>query len=174
MQHGGRASRPSPPPDVHANPDLTCLEAAIDARTQLGILRSVGVRPNTGLVDWRVTQQRFMPLSVAAAIAFHQAQRRIKWIQSPYDYMEALNRAATGLSRLIPIYVMDEGLRMRVTIDVDLLRGEFSGGATEYLCQDGSTLGPLSVVRGDLASALSFMRQVGPSFAVGEEAGAGA
>ncbi len=104
-----------------------------------------------------------MPLSVAAAIAFHHAQRGTKAIESPSDYMQALNLAAGALSRLIPIYVMDKGLRVKV--DVDLLSGEFSGGATVYRCDDGSTLAPLSVVRGDLASALSFMRKVGPALA---------
>ncbi len=127
--------------------------------------------PNTGLIDWRVTQQQFMPLSVAAAIAFHQAQRGAKAIQSPSDYMEALNMAAGALSRLIPIYVMDDALGTRVLVNVDLLRGQFTGCATEYRRHDGSMLRPLSVVRGDLTSALSFMQQVGPTlaFAVAKE-----
>jgi hypothetical protein len=110
-----------------------------------------------------------MPLSVAAAIAFHTAQRGTKAIRSPLDYMEALNIAAAALSRLIPIYAMDKALRTRVTFDV--LHGEFSVGATEFHRHDGSIVTALSVVRGDLASALSFMREVGPTlaFALGRE-----
>lgn len=122
-------------------------------------------RMHSAFIDPRVLQQQFMPLSVAAAIAFQHSQRGTKAIQSPADYIEAQDMAAAALSRLIPIYAMDEELHMRVAIDVDRLRGEFTKGATEYLCRDGSKFTQLSVVRGDLTSALSFMRRVGPTLA---------
>ena len=122
-------------------------------------------RPHSAFVDRRITQQQFMPLSVAAAIAFQHAQRGTKAIASPSDYIEALDMAANALARLIPIYTMDEGLHARVTVDVEQLPGEFARGATEYVCRDGSRFTGLSVVRGDLTSALSFMRRVGPTLA---------
>ncbi len=124
-----------------------------------------GITQQPELLDRRAPQQQFIPLTVAAAIAFHQAQRGRKAIQSPSDYIEALNIAAGALSRLIPIYVMDDGVGMRVTIDVELLHGEFTGCATGYRADDGSMFKPLSVMRDDLTTALSVMRRVGPTLA---------
>ncbi len=124
-------------------------------------------RPGNGLVDWRIWQQQFMPLSVAAAIAFRQAQRGASAIHSASDYIEALDAAAGALSWLIPIYRMDDAMRTRVAIAVDLRHGKFARGASEYRRSDDPVFAPLSVVRGDLTSALSFMRQVGPALAFG-------
>lgn len=122
-------------------------------------------RPNSGFVDWRVRQQEFMPLSVAAAIALHQAQRGAKAIQSAQDYIAALDIAASALSQLIPIYAFDAVSHTRVAVDADPAEGEFAAGATEFQYHNRSKLTPLSVLRGDLISALSFMRRFGPALA---------
>ncbi len=111
-----------------------------------------------------------MALSVAAAIAFHQAQRGTKAITSPRDYIDALDLAAGALSRLIPIYVMDDELLTRVGVILDLSQGRFTEGATAFEYHSGLKLAPLSVLRGDLTSALVMIRQAGPALAFALEA----
>jgi len=53
----------------------------------------------------------YVPLPVAAAIAFHQAHGSSKAIVSRDDYDDALNLAGAALSRLVTIYVLRDARR---------------------------------------------------------------
>lgn len=115
--------------------------------------------------EWRIHQEGFVALSVAAAMAFYEAQgRSTAAILSPDDHDDALNIAASALSRLVGIYVVDEATCARVAIKLDVVSGKFVRGATEFRHGDGSIVTDMSVRRGDLTSALSLIRRVGIPF----------
>jgi hypothetical protein len=115
--------------------------------------------------EWRIGQESYLALSAAAALAFHDAQgRSTKAIISRQDHDDALNIAASALSRLLMIYVFDEAARMRVAVKLDVLNGKFASGATEFHRKDGTVLSAMTVRRGELTPALSLIKRVGIPF----------
>ena len=121
--------------------------------------------------EWRIAQESFVALSVAAAMAFHEAQgRSTAAIDSPEQHDDALNIAASALSRLLTIYTVDEATRQRVATKVDVLNGKFTRGATEFRRRDGAVVSTMTVRRGDLTSALSLIRRVGIPFGLAIDA----
>jgi hypothetical protein len=92
----------------------------------------------------------YIPLPVAAAIAFHQAHGSSKAI------------AAAALSRLLTIYVLRDARQGRVPLAIDLTRSRFARGATE-LRVGLDTLCELSVSRHDLLTALALIKRAGLS-----------
>ena len=121
--------------------------------------------------EWRIGQETHVALSVAAAMAFHEAQgRSTTAIRSGDDHDDALNMAASALSRLLTIYTFDEGTRARVAVKLDMLNGKFVRGAMEFRRSNGSVVGSMSVRRGDLTSALSLIKRVGIPFGLALEA----
>jgi hypothetical protein len=105
----------------------------------------------------------YLPLAVAAAITFHQAQGGTKAIVTRQDYNDALSIAAAALSRLIPIYAVRDPRLGRVPIKVDLTKAQFARGATQLRKSD-ETLSELSVSRRDLVGALSLIKRTGLPF----------
>lgn len=102
----------------------------------------------------------YLPLAVAAAIAFHQAHGSTKAIVSRDDYDDGLNLAAAALSRLLTIYVLRDPRQGRVPLAIDLTSSRFSRGATEL--QFGAhTVRELSVSRHDLLAALALIKRAG-------------
>ena len=108
-------------------------------------------------------EHNYLPLHVAAAITFHQANDS-NAIISRSDYDGALNIAAAALSRLIPVYTLREPREGRVALAVDLTKSHFARGATE-LRSSGETIGELSIARNELVSVLSLIRRTGLPFA---------
>ncbi len=121
--------------------------------------------------EWRISQESFVALSAAAAIVFHQAQgRSARAVASAVDHDDALNIAASAISRLVEIYVVDEAARTRTPTRLDLINGRFVRGATEFRRIDGTTVRSMSVKRTDLTSALSLIKRVGIPFRLALEA----
>jgi hypothetical protein len=108
-------------------------------------------------------QDFYLPLSVAAAIAFHQAHGNTKAIVTRQDYDDALNIAAAALSRLITIYILRDPREGRVALAVDLTQSHFARGATQ-LRSAKETIGELWVARRELVSALSLIKRTGLPF----------
>jgi hypothetical protein len=102
---------------------------------------------------WIRSQASWVPLSVAAAFAFHQTRRNVANLIFPEEYANALDIAAAALSRLIPIYTPD-GRGVPVPVPVNLASQKFCGGATKVRCADGTVFSPLDIVRMDLLPAL--------------------
>ena len=109
------------------------------------------------------TADYYLPLSVASAIAFHQAHGNTKAIVSRQDYNDALNIAAAALSRLVTIYVLRDPHEGRVPLAVDLTRWHFARGATRLQSAD-EAYSELSVARRELVSALSLIQRTGLAF----------
>lgn len=103
--------------------------------------------------QWRESLGAYSPLSVAAAIAFHETCRNEGQALSPEDYAGALDIAAAALCRLIPIYTRD-ALERPVPVPVDITRQRFCEGATKLRGADGAVLTPLTVARRDLQPAI--------------------
>jgi len=112
---------------------------------------------------WQSVEKVYVPLAVAAGIAFHQAHPSAASSVSRQDYDGALDLAAAALSRLIPVYAMRVPPGERATLMVDLTRARFARGATE-LRGCGETVGELSVARSDLVSAVSLIKRIGLPF----------
>ena len=110
---------------------------------------------------WRVSEDTFVPLPVAAAIAFHQAHGSTRAIATRADFDDALNIAASAIARLIPVYVPHEPQ----PLGIDLARQSFARGATELRPSDGAApLRELRVRRADLLEALALIRRRGVPF----------
>ena len=102
----------------------------------------------------------YVPLAVAAAIAFHQAHGSTKAIVSRGDYDDALNLAAAALSRLLTVYALRDPRQGRVPQAIDLATSRFAHGATE-LRIGAQTVFELSVSRHDLLAALALIKRAG-------------
>lgn len=109
---------------------------------------------------WRMGEA-FVPLPVAAAIIFHQAQGSTEAIATRQDFDDALNIAASALARLIPIHASD---RQRTALHVDLSRQSFMRGATELRSSDGTVIENLCVKRADALRAIAIVRGRGLPF----------
>ncbi|HZN26126.1 MAG TPA: hypothetical protein VFB75_18015 [Burkholderiales bacterium] len=70
----------------------------------------------------------YVPLSVAAAIAFHQAHDSSKPCQ-PGRLRCALNLAGAALSRLVTIYVLRDARQGRVPLTIDFTSSRFKHAA---------------------------------------------
>ena len=111
---------------------------------------------------WR-TLSEYMAMSVAAAVTFHQVHGNTNAIITRADYDDALNIAASALSRLITVYT--SGTREgRVPVTVDITRQRFGRGATQLQSPDGSIVDELSVRRSEMVSALSLIKRAGLPF----------
>lgn len=102
---------------------------------------------------WNGCQASRVPLSVAAAVTFHQTCNEADDLLSWNDYAQALDIAAAALSRMVTIYTVD-GEGQSVPAAIDLARQRFRGGASEVLRDDGSVLAPLDIVRSELPPVL--------------------
>jgi signal transduction histidine kinase len=111
----------------------------------------------------------YIALAVAAAISFHQVHRNTKAIVTRGDYDDALNIAASALSRLIPIYVLRDSREGKVPLSIDLANDRFAHGATELHHNDGTIAGNLHVRTPEFHSALALLKRggvLGSSFAL--------
>ena len=118
---------------------------------------------------WRSGQAPYVPLSVAAAVTFHQVQRSTKAIVTRDDYEDALNIASSTLSRLIPVFTLRNPREGRVAITIDPAHQRFARGATELQHSDGTSIGNLWVKTSEFHSALSLIKRsgiLGASFAL--------
>lgn len=113
--------------------------------------------------EWQVGQDQLVPLSVAASMIFYQAHGSAAAIRSPADFNDALDLAASALSRLVAVYAIAPG-GSRVALHIDLTAGSFSRGATQFRLREGSMHAAMLVRRGDAVSAMSLIRRTGIPF----------
>jgi hypothetical protein len=76
----------------------------------------------------------------------------------------ALNMAAAALSRLAPVFRVEDPRHGRAKVAVNLATDRFARGATELRRGQGGALRDLSVRHGDLQSAVMLVKQAGLSF----------
>jgi hypothetical protein len=109
---------------------------------------------------WNGSLVSRVPLSMAAAFAFHHTRHSDEKALSAEEYAGALDIAAAALACLVPIYLL-KGESEAAPVRIDLARQRFGGGATKVRCADGSVLAPLAVVRGDVLPALMKIERSG-------------
>jgi hypothetical protein len=113
----------------------------------------------------RDLQGRHVPLSVAAAVVFHEAHGGAKAVIRRADYDDALNMAAAALSRLVRVRRATGPIESDEEMAVDLTQQRFARGATELRGPNHAVLRGLLVRRAELHSALSVIRRAGITFA---------
>lgn len=112
-----------------------------------------------------IAQELFLALPAAALLAFRHAQGDgASGTVSAQDHEDALNIAASALSRLLAIYAADPAGEARVPFKLDVRQGRFTGGATEFRRHDGAVITAMAVKRADLDSALSLIGRAGIPF----------
>ncbi len=129
-----------------------------DAMVSLGIDRA---RVEAVLIHTRTAH---VELAIAAAAAFHLAHRKDRQRISRHEYADALNIAATAISRLITVYSSENTRREQVPVSVDITRARFANGAKELRSLEGWSVTRLSIRRTDLPSALPLIGRAGLQF----------
>lgn len=112
---------------------------------------------------WCSSADSHVPLSLAAALAFHEAHGSVTAVPER-EYEDGLDLAAAALSRLVTIYALDDSTRQPVPGHFDLGAGKFRHGATVYELADGGTMTPLVVQREHLETAVALIRSTGIPF----------
>ena len=123
----------------------------------------VDVRADRERVEqlWRSGQgERYAPLEVAAAFAFHRSRRSAVLLLSEDDYSSALNISAAALSCLAPIYTLN-ARQERISVRVDLSTQKFRDGACVIRCLGGAIVASLAIARGDVHPAAVLMARAG-------------
>ena len=106
---------------------------------------------------WRgAGRDAFVPLCVAAAVTV-RVHGDPQPVFTQRDYSEALNIAATALSRLVPVYTSIDSRHARAALVLDLAKQAFVHGATQLRSEDGTTISDLSVRRSDVVRAVSLL-----------------
>jgi len=125
----------------------------------------VDIREDCSRIEklWRTGQEEYAPLSVGAALTFHQTCRDKKDFLSPFDYDAALDIAAAALSCLIPIYAINGQVKV-APVPMDVTNRKFRKGATRFQCDDGAIIEPLAIVRHDLMPALFSIARAGVEY----------
>ena len=114
---------------------------------------------------WRSITEQNVAMSVAAALTLHAAYTNARAIVSRKDYDDALNMAASALSRVVPVYTTGPVTQKTVEVKVDLLTHRFAGRASQLRARDGDeVVQPLFVKRGDLQHGLSIIERAGRLF----------
>lgn len=121
---------------------------------------------------WRGSEALHVPLSLAAALAFHESYGGPDAIMQRLDYDDALDLIAAALSRLVTIYKVDESTRSPVSVQLNLGSGKFRHGATVYEYRNGRALGSLMVQRAHVPAAVELIKAVGIPFQIGSGASA--
>ena len=111
--------------------------------------------------SWRSMHDNYVWMALAAATIFHQVRGNARPFVSRNDYDEALNIAASALSRLMPIYRLGVGGLREEIPPPDLRTERFARGATQIHCGDGSLIEDLYVQRSDAVSAIPFVMRAG-------------
>ena len=116
---------------------------------------------------WRSILESDVPMAVAAAMLFHRlyGDRRNLIKRAAYD--EALNIAASALSRLVPVYTIGAVTGRRVEVAINLVTHRFAGRATQLRSLDGDTVTErLFVRRSELLSAVPVIERAGLPFSL--------
>ena len=113
---------------------------------------------------WHSIMEQYVPMAVAAATTFHQVHQTTKTIISRADYDDALNLAASALSRFMAIYEIAPQTQSELELSVNLVTQRFTQGARQLRSNDGKVYGPLFVRRSDMLSAITQIKKAGLMF----------
>jgi hypothetical protein len=114
--------------------------------------------------SWRGMHDNYVGMPVAAAKIFHEIRGSAALFVSQDEYEDALNIAASALSRLMPVYGLGAGGLKVELAPIDLRTERFAHGATQVRCGDGSLIENLYVQRSHAASAIPLVVRAGLPF----------
>ena len=121
----------------------------------------MGPKSDSGEALWRHGSDPYLPLSVAAATAFHSVHHGAQAITNRREYDDALNMTAAALAGLIPLYVLKDPRRGRQRLAFDAGADRFTRGATRLVQRNGSVVSGLAVLRTEFTDALRDLRKAG-------------
>lgn len=113
---------------------------------------------------WRSSAEPHVPLSLAAALAFHEAHRTPELFVAQPDYDDALNMAAAALSCVVDIYAIHPRTRQPVPVKLSLRGGRFADGGSAYRRHNGRSVTSLVVRRDHVAGAMGLVSAAGVPF----------
>lgn len=109
-------------------------------------------------MDRAARDRQRVPLSVAAAVVFIRVTgEQVDGRRDPRTASN-LNAVARALANIAPIYAVEPDHRPRQLGPLDLLRGDFVGGAQAFRTFDGRELNALVIERRDMLAAISVLR----------------
>ena len=111
------------------------------------------------LEAWRSSAD-YVPLPLAAALAFHAGQECANGLLPERNYEVALNLAAAWLSRRVAVYVIGDS-KLLAVLDITP-GGRFRDGGTVFEHRAGGCITSLCVTRTELAPAVEYIRRAGP------------
>lgn len=110
------------------------------------------------LEAWRSSADSYVPLSLAAALAFHAGQECASGLLPERDYELALNLAAAWLSRRVAVYVIGDSKKQLAVLDISP-GGRFRDGGSVFQHRPGGCITSLGVTRTELAPLVEFIRR---------------
>ena len=113
---------------------------------------------------WRSSNDPHVPLSLAAALAFHEAHRAGQAFITEPDYDDALNMAAAALSCVVHIYAIHPRTAQPVTVDLSLRSGRFADRGSAYRRYNGQSVTSLVVRREHISSVMGMISAAGIPF----------
>jgi hypothetical protein len=113
---------------------------------------------------WRSSDEPHVPLSLAAALAFHEAHRAGEAFIAQPDYDDALDMAAAALSRVVDIYAVDARTGQPAPVQLSLRAGRFADGGSAYRRRNGETVTSLVVRREHVRRAMRLVSAAGIPF----------
>ena len=119
----------------------------------------VNLRSERLLVErqWNGSEDEFVPLSLAAALALYESLTNAEDDVRAGDYDEALNLAAIAMSCVAAVYTMDHRQRW-AKVQIDLRTDRFAFRASEVRTMNGGTVAPVYMKRAEVLSALPIIR----------------
>ena len=98
----------------------------------------------------------------AAGIAYDQLAERKRGFYDTEHFNEVLNKAAQALITAAPVWVIDAatGQRRRLS-DAELIDARVTRGATVLVLADGRRLKDVSLLRQDVAAAITILKAAG-------------
>lgn len=113
---------------------------------------------------WRSSNEPHVPLSLAAALAFHEAHQPAPAFIAELDYDDALNMTAAALSCVVDIYAIHPRSGQPVPVKLNLKAGRFTDGGSAYRGRSGRNVRSLVVRREQIPTAMSLVCAAGISF----------
>ncbi len=100
-----------------------------------------------------------LSLATAAAVVYHHIMGTASQTGSPEDLIELLDRVASAIANVAPIYTSDRAAGTpRQLAPIELIHCRFEGGATVVKTSFGLEYRNLTIRRGDMRSAITILK----------------
>ncbi len=113
---------------------------------------------------WHSSDHPHVPLSLAAALVFHEAHKAAQAFITEPDYDDALNMSAAALSCVVDIYAIHPRTGQATPVNLSLKAGRFADKGSAYRRRNGGTVTSLVVSREHIPTAIGLVSAAGIPF----------